>query len=235
MTQKKYAIIVAGGSGTRMGVSLPKQFLELDGLPILMHTIKAFQTASIEIELILILPANQIDRWNDLCKKHNFYCNHSIALGGNSRTESVRNGLDCITTEGLVAIHDGVRPFVSQELIDLCFNTANEKGSAIASVMLKESIRFVKADENKAVDRAEYRIMQTPQTFKVSLIKRAYAEAGSKEFLDDASVAEAAGAKIYLVNGSYDNIKITTLDDFDLASLIYSKKTEINKTPSQKN
>jgi len=225
MTLKKYAIIVAGGSGTRMGLSVAKQFLELDGLPILMHTIKVFQIADIEIEIILVLPTNQIDHWKELCKKHSFNCAHTIALGGSSRTESVRNGLNQIEAEGLVAIHDGVRPFVSKELIHICYNTAKDKGSAIASVMLKESIRFVKADENKAVDRADYRIMQTPQTFKVNLIKKAYAEAGNKEFLDDASVAEAAGSKIFLVNGSYDNIKITTPDDLDLAVLIYNKKT----------
>jgi 2-C-methyl-D-erythritol 4-phosphate cytidylyltransferase len=209
---KKTALIVAGGSGTRMESNLPKQFLLLAGKPILMHTIEAFYHSGVN-HIILVLPQSQIDFWNQLCQTHQFTIKHQIVAGGASRFESVQNGLQHCNNNDLVAIHDGVRPFVSKEIILNSFETAAQKGNAVAAVRLKDSIRKVELLSNKNVNRDNYYLIQTPQTFKAQLIKEAYAAQDHINFTDDASVLELNGYAINLIPGDYKNIKITTPED----------------------
>jgi 2-C-methyl-D-erythritol 4-phosphate cytidylyltransferase len=208
----KTALIVAGGSGTRMESNLPKQFLLLAGKPILMHTIEAFYHSGVN-HIILVLPQSQIDFWNQLCQTHQFTIKHQIVAGGASRFESVQNGLQHCNNNDLVAIHDGVRPFVSKEIILNSFETAAQKGNAVAAVRLKDSIRKVELLSNKNVNRDNYYLIQTPQTFKAQLIKEAYAAQDHINFTDDASVWELNGYAINLIPGDYKNIKITTPED----------------------
>lgn len=224
---KEYAIIVAGGSGVRMQSKMPKQFLPLANRPILMHTVDAFINYSNKVSIILVLPENSIPQWNRLCKKYVFNHSLDIAKGGKTRFQSVKNGLDRITSENsLVAIHDGVRPLVRNEIISASYRLAQIHGSAIASTRLKESLRIVDKDQTKSIDRSQYRSIQTPQTFQTKLIKEAYQHfEDSPEFTDDASVAEKNGLKISLFEGSYENIKITTPEDLLFAeALLRSKK-----------
>ncbi len=220
----RFAVIVAGGSGSRMGSDTPKQFLPIGNAPILMHTIKRFFTSNEAVNIILVLPEEQIDRWHQLCEKYSFSIPHLIVSGGKNRFQSVRNGLNSIgVNEGLVAIHDGVRPFISKRVIEESFKVALEKGNAIAAVELKDSIRLVDKKGNKTVNRVDYRIVQTPQTFKISQIRDAFHRASNDQFTDDASVAEAAGYSIQLIEGSYENIKITTPEDLAMAESILKK------------
>lgn len=209
----QYAIIVAGGSGTRMKSGIPKQFLEVAGLPVLMHTIQAFFRYDNNLKIITVLPENDIDSWKDLCKKYDFNIKTDIRKGGKTRFESVQNGIDIIGDNGVVAIHDGVRPVIEPGIIGASFSIASVHGSAIASVRLKESLRKIDKDQTKNVDRSIYRLIQTPQTFQVPVIKHAYKVAEGTDFTDDASVVESAGYKISLFEGSYRNIKITTPED----------------------
>lgn len=215
---KKYAIIVAGGSGTRMGSDVPKQFLILADKPILMHTILKFKPEVDEI--IVVLPQNQFDYWSSLCIEYSFSESVKIVGGGKSRFESVKNGLNTITENGIVAVHDAVRPFVNQTIIKEAFEIAKEKGNAVVSVLLNDSIREVNDLGNKAVDRSLYRLIQTPQCFEVIFLKKAYEQEEKSTFTDDASVAESVGAKINLTQGSYDNIKITTPSDLVIGEAI---------------
>jgi len=221
---KEYALIVAGGTGSRMESSLPKQFMEIGGLPIVMHTIKAFYSYSADIETVLILPRDQLPFWEDLKHKYQFEFEPQLQSGGPSRFESVQNGLSKIGEEGLVAIHDGVRPFISAEIISNSFEIAAKYGSAITSVESKDSIRSVQGTFSKALDRSKLRLIQTPQTFQVSLIKSAYDSATHTSFTDDASVLENAGGEIQLVKGSYQNFKITTPYDLEIAEFLCQVK-----------
>lgn len=208
-----------------MNSSTPKQFMELNGLPILMHTITAFYTYSEHINIILVLPENDIATWKMLCDKFKFERPLAIATGGDSRFQSVRNGLNKITqTEGLVAIHDGVRPLISPDIIDASFRLASVHKSAIAAVRLKESLRITNQDTTKAVDRSAYRLIQTPQTFDLQMIKNSYSIKETADLTDDASVAEKAGNKISLFEGSYENIKVTTPEDLILAEALLNNK-----------
>jgi 2-C-methyl-D-erythritol 4-phosphate cytidylyltransferase len=215
MRFNKYAIIVAGGSGTRMGSEIPKQFLEVGGIPILIRTILQFKKADSAVQVILVLPKSQFSFWQELTSKHNFTLSYQLVSGGDSRFQSVQNGLNSISdSKGLVAIHDGVRPFISQEIINESFRIAQEKTNAVVSVPLKDSIRFV--DENgvnQAKPRSQYRSIQTPQTFQLNLLREAFEVEESNQFTDDATVFEHAGHKINLIEGSYKNIKITTPED----------------------
>jgi 2-C-methyl-D-erythritol 4-phosphate cytidylyltransferase len=213
MKNKEYALIVAGGKGTRMNQAIAKQFIEIDGLPILMHTINAFYAYAAAIEVILVLPASDFDTWAALCEKYQYKRPVRLQRGGDSRFQSVRNGLALIEGNGYVAIHDGVRPFVSPAIIDASFKIAEEKMSAVASVSLKESIRAVENGTSQALDRGLFKLIQTPQTFEVSLIKEAYTLPEDARLTDDASVAERAGHTITLFEGSYENIKVTTPED----------------------
>lgn len=220
----EYALIVAGGKGTRIKSKLPKQFLELNGLPILMHTINAFVRYSDSVRIILVLPEDDFDSWNALCKKFNFNVPVVLQRGGESRFQSVKNGLDKIEGVGLVAIHDGVRPLVSEDIIGASFRLAAVHQSAVAAVRLKESIRMTDQDSTKAMDRSRFRLIQTPQTFHVGLIKKAYQQKEDVNMTDDASVAERDGHTISLFEGSYENIKITTPEDLIIAEALMNAR-----------
>ncbi len=214
MVSSNYILLVAGGSGMRMGSETPKQFLELNGKPILMHTIKKFKDLLPGSILKVVLPKSHKDFWLSLCQLHSFSIEHDIVEGGSTRFQSVKLGLDSIATnDGIVAIHDGVRPFVSNESILQSFSIAATHGNAIVSVPMKDSIRMLDGDENCAVDRSAYRSIQTPQTFQLALIKKAFETAELPIFTDDASVLEHAGHNIILIDGTYENIKITTPED----------------------
>jgi 2-C-methyl-D-erythritol 4-phosphate cytidylyltransferase len=217
---KEYALIVAGGKGTRIKSGLPKQFIELRGKPILLHTIEAFLMYSEKVIIVLVLPEDDFETWNSICEKFSFTKPVILQKGGETRFQSVKNGLDKIEGEGLVAIHDGVRPLVNADLIGASFRLATVHGSAVAAVHLKESIRETDQDTTRSVDRAKFRLIQTPQTFDVQLIKKAYQEKEDPSLTDDASVAERAGHKISLFEGSYQNIKITTQEDLIVADAL---------------
>jgi len=220
MNSKEYALVVAGGKGTRIDSRTPKQFLELDGLPVLMHTLQAFYRYSDKINVILVLPEDDLETWHSLCSRYKFKEQLILQNGGETRFQSVKNGLQKIEDDGLVAIHDGVRPLVSKDIIAASFRLAAIHQSAIAAMPLKESIRIVDHDTTRAVDRSKYRLIQTPQTFKVSLIKKAYETEEDLRFTDDASVAENSGHVISLFEGSYENIKITTTEDLAIADAL---------------
>jgi len=218
---QEYAIIVAGGAGIRMGSDTPKQFLNVNGLPILMHTLNAFRAYSAELSIILVLPENQFEYWQNLCKEHSFSVEHSRIAGGKTRFESVKNGLTSIKSEeGLVAVHDGVRPIVSNKIISYSYLHAAEFGSAVASVPSKDSIRRVNNNgENIAEDRTFFRLIQTPQTFRLDWMREAFKTSYQSNFTDCASVLELAGYPIQLIDGAYENIKITTPEDLKWAEL----------------
>lgn len=224
MNNNEYALIVAGGKGTRIKSKVPKQFLDIDGLPILMHTINAFYAYSPTIRVVVVLPEDDFPLWNELCLLHNYHKPLMLEKGGESRFQSVRNGLAKIETDGLVAIHDGVRPLVSSDIIAASFRLAAVHGSAVAAVRLKESIRMTDQDNTKAMDRSKFRLIQTPQTFRVNLIKHAYELKEDASLTDDASVAEKAGHTISLFEGSYENIKITTAEDLVIAEALWASK-----------
>ncbi|PIQ49881.1 MAG: 2-C-methyl-D-erythritol 4-phosphate cytidylyltransferase [Cytophagales bacterium CG12_big_fil_rev_8_21_14_0_65_40_12] len=222
---KKWAVIVAGGSGTRMKSEIPKQFIEIGGRPILMHTLEAFHSAFSSLKLILVLPEIQIPFWRGLCEKHKFEIKHQIVKGGIARFHSVKNGLNAIHSAGLVAIHDGVRPFISAEIIKNSFKLAGEMGNAVASVPLKDSLRKVNANgTNELVNREEFQLVQTPQTFQIDLIKKAFETEYDPSFTDDASVLERLGLPIHLIDGDYRNIKITTTEDLFTAEAMLSNQ-----------
>ena len=210
----KTAIIVAGGKGERMNADIPKQFLEIKGKPILIHTLEAFMNFDASLQLILVLPVAQFEFWETLCKKHALNIPHQIVAGGQTRFQSVKNGLDAVKVPAIVAIHDGVRPLVSKETISRCFDAAAKFGAAIPTMDSIESIRFVDASGSKSVDRNAYKMVQTPQVFDAELLKKAYEQEFSVLFTDDASVVEAMGIAVQLVDGNRENIKITT--EFDL-------------------
>jgi 2-C-methyl-D-erythritol 4-phosphate cytidylyltransferase len=224
MVAKDYAVIVAGGSGSRMNSDIPKQFLPINGLPVIMHTINAFHNYNSQLKIILVLPASELNIWEDLSKKYQFSVPVEIVTGGKTRFQSVKNGLEIIDTGGIVAIHDGVRPLVNREIIAASYQIAALHGSAIAAVRLKESIRVTDKDETRTVDRSKFRIIQTPQTFKIKIIKQAYDLPELVEYTDDASVVEKAGFKISLFEGSYRNIKITTPEDLIIAEAFLKNK-----------
>jgi 2-C-methyl-D-erythritol 4-phosphate cytidylyltransferase len=217
---KEYAIIVAGGKGTRINSKLPKQFIALNGKPILLHTLEAFFNYSDKITIVLVLPEHEFGIWESIREEFNITRPLILQKGGETRFQSVKSGLDEIDGEGLVAIHDGVRPLVSSDLIGASFRLAAVHGSAVASVRLKESIRETDQDTTKAVDRSRYRLIQTPQTFNLQLIKKAYQLKEDISLTDDASVAERAGHKISLFEGSYENIKVTTAEDLVVAEAL---------------
>ncbi|MEQ8928013.1 MAG: 2-C-methyl-D-erythritol 4-phosphate cytidylyltransferase [Fulvivirga sp.] len=223
---KEYAIIVAGGKGTRMKQTISKQFIELNGLPILMHTINAFKSYSNDVEIILVLPKDEIAIWEELCRKFNYTTEVKVTTGGDTRFQSVKNGLNVISDQkGMVAIHDGVRPLVGKDIIGASYRLAAVHKSAVAAVRLKESIRITDQDTTKAVDRSDFRMIQTPQTFDLALIKKAYEIKEEPSLTDDASVAERSGHKISLFEGSYSNIKITTPEDLIIAEALINNQS----------
>lgn len=210
---KKYAIIVAGGIGTRMKSDVPKQFLRIDGDPIIVHSIRKFLAFDKAVEIIVVLPEVHLKQWDAIAFQYFSDQNIAITSGGLTRSASVMSGLALIDGDGIVAVHDAVRPFVSVETIKSSFQLAEKSGSGVATVSLKDSIREIDGDSSIARDRSNYVLVQTPQTFRVNQLKDAYEKAGAGLFTDDASVFEAAGYKVNLVEGSYDNVKITTPED----------------------
>lgn len=220
---KKFAIIVAGGKGLRMGGDLAKQFIVVGGKPVLMRTLEAFRRADEEICLIVVLPHEQQAYWKELCSTYRFGLPHQIACGGATRFESVHNGLKQINADGLVAVHDGVRPFVSARLINRAFDAAAVSGAVVPVTEAVESIRRIGPDGvSRAEDRAAYRFVQTPQVFSAALLHEAYRQPYREAFTDDASVVEALGRPIHLIPGERENIKITTPFDLRLAeTLLY--------------
>ncbi|MCS7004245.1 MAG: 2-C-methyl-D-erythritol 4-phosphate cytidylyltransferase [Cytophagales bacterium] len=226
---EQYAIIVAGGSGSRMQSKVPKQFLEIEGKPILMHTLMRFFEAVPNIKIITVLPPQEIETWKFLCKKHEFSVPHQVVGGGSTRFHSVKNGLAVCPHEGLVAIHDGVRPFVSKRAIIESFEVAQSKGNAVLSVPLKDSLRFKHQNgATQAVNRSAYVAVQTPQTFQLSIIKPCFESPYQEFFTDDATVAEYHGIPIYLIEGDEENIKITTPLD-KLWAEVYLKSKRISQ------
>lgn len=221
---KEFALVVAGGKGTRIKTKLHKQFLELNGKPILIHTLEAFLRYSVEIQIVLVLPEDDFEIWKDICKKFDFNAPIILEKGGETRFQSVKNGLNKIEGPGLVAIHDGVRPLVSEDIIGASFRLAAVHQSAVAAVRLKDSIRMTDQDNTKAVDRSRFRLIQTPQTFDIDLIKHAYQIKEDASLTDDASVAEKSGHVISLFEGSYENIKITTPEDLIVAEALLNSK-----------
>jgi 2-C-methyl-D-erythritol 4-phosphate cytidylyltransferase len=218
-----FAIIVAGGRGMRMGQDVPKQFIPLGEKPVLMHTLERFYQFNPNLSLILVLPADQFAYWKALCKKHLFELPHQLVEGGETRFHSVQNGLTRVT-KGLVAIHDGVRPFVSMETIARCFSAAETCGAAIPVTNMIESLRMLSGNKSKALPRDSYRAVQTPQVFRAGLIKSAYNQPYNNTFTDDASVVEAAGYEVTLVEGNRENIKITTPFDLLIADSLLKRQ-----------
>jgi 2-C-methyl-D-erythritol 4-phosphate cytidylyltransferase len=225
---KKFVIIVAGGSGSRMGTEIPKQFLELDGKPVLMRTIQVFHDFDPASEIILVLPEHQQQFWKGLCLKHSFGNIHQVVPGGKTRFHSVKNGLAKIAGEGIVFIHDGVRPLVSPETLNRCLTMAQKHGNAIPVLPVNESLRKTIGELSISIDRSQYFSVQTPQTFRSSQILEAFRQDFEPAFTDDASVAERAGFAIQLVEGNRENIKITTPTDLIIAEALL--KTWILRT-----
>ena len=220
---KKYVIIVAGGTGSRMNNATPKQFIELKGKPVLMHTIEKFTSAFPDIFVIVVLSKSLNDDWIALSSKHNFKIPYQLADGGETRYHSVKNGLALVPDACVVGIHDAARPLVSRQTILNAFETAEVRGNASPCVPLNDSIRFLKGKDNCAVDRKHYSIIQTPQCFHSDLIKKAFLKAYKPEFTDDASVLEAFGEKINLIEGNRENIKITTEQDLIIAEALMER------------
>ena len=204
----------------RMGTELPKQFLPVGGKPVLMRTLEAFYRYSEDIQMILVLPHSQQAYWHELCAKYRFTLPHLIAGGGETRFHSVKNGLALIQGSGLVAVHDGVRPFVSQEVIARCYELAEAKKAVVPVIGVVETVRRLEAEGSVTVDRDRYKLVQTPQTFDVDLLKKAYEQPYTTAFTDDASVVEALGVPVCLTDGNRENIKITTPFDLKLADFL---------------
>jgi len=217
----KYAIIVAGGSGSRMLSAVPKQFLLLGGLPVLMHTIRAFHQSKSRPQIILVLPRNFHLYWQDLCVKHDFHIRHQLVNGGETRFQSVKNGLDTITDANtIIAVQDAVRPLTDMDIIDHSYTYAAEHGNAVVAVKSRDSVRQLKNNQSVCLVRDEIYLVQTPQTFQSAQLKKAYEQPYHAKFTDDASVVEETGIAINLIEGNYKNIKITFPEDIAIAEVL---------------
>lgn len=219
---KRHVVIVAGGRGVRMGADRPKQFLEIGGKPILRHTIERFLAFDPAIEIILVLPRDQRDYWRDYCRENGFLERYSMVSGGITRFHSVQNALEYVKSDGIVAVHDGVRPLVGTDLLARLFAAAEAHEAVIPVVPVSESVRRVRGEGKEGemsepVDRDGLVLVQTPQVFRADILKEAYRQPFRPSFTDDASVVEAAGHKMKLVPGERLNIKVTTPDDLSLA------------------
>ena len=218
----EYVIIVAGGKGLRMGSDIPKQFLPIGGKPVLMRTIERFREYSADLQIILVLPEAQQEYWLQLCKEYDFDVEYRLANGGQTRFHSVQNGLALVPddAEGVVGVHDGVRPFPSIEMIRNCYETAREKKAVIPVIPVVETVRHLEKEGSVTVPRDEYKLVQTPQTFDIQLLKAANRQPYNDGFTDDASVVESYGHEITLVKGNRENIKITTPYDLKIAEVL---------------
>lgn len=215
-----YVIIVAGGKGLRMGSALPKQFLPIGGKPVLMRTLEAFHACDADMRLILVLPPSQQSYWKELCREYRFNIPHQVADGGETRFHSVRNGLALVEPPALVGVHDGVRPFVSQEVIERCYRLAAVKRAVVPVIDVVETVRHLQDEGSVTVPRDEYKLVQTPQVFDAALLKQAYEQPYRPGFTDDASVVEAMGIPVCLTEGNRENIKITTPYDLRIATAL---------------
>jgi len=219
--QNIYTIIVAGGSGKRMGTETPKQFILLNGLPVLAHTLRVFHSYNSKMPIFLVLTEDVHAQWKKLCEEFTIEVPHTLVPGGKERFDSVKNGLNAIQAEeGIVAIHDGVRPLVSKETIDRCIGSASLTGGSLPVLALTDSLRNVFGNFSIAVDRSNFVSVQTPQCFSLKAIRQAYNLPYQASFTDDASVFEAAGGKLQLVEGNRENMKITMPGDIELASFL---------------
>jgi 2-C-methyl-D-erythritol 4-phosphate cytidylyltransferase len=215
-----YIIIVAGGKGLRMGGEIPKQFLPIGEKPVLMRTLERFREYSKELQIILVLPEAQQEYWHQLCQEYHFDVEYTLANGGETRFHSVQNGLAKVPDDakGVVGVHDGVRPFVSVDVISNCFETARTKKAVIPVTPVVETLRHIPSQQN--VLRSDYCLVQTPQCFDIQLLKSANHQPYSEAFTDDASVVEAFGHEVSMVEGNRENIKITTPFDLKIAETL---------------
>jgi len=221
-------IIPAGGRGKRMNAEVPKQFLPLMDKPVVMRTLEKFHSFDNRIKIILVLPENQISYWENLCRTYHFTIPHRITAGGSERFFSVKNALQMVDTE-LVAVHDAVRPLVSLASIERVFAAAEKYGAAVPVMPVNESMRKITDNANRAVDRAEYCIVQTPQAFHTKILSDAYSQEFNESFTDDASVVESIGRTIALTEGNRENIKITTPADLHLAEILWREQVFTEK------
>jgi 2-C-methyl-D-erythritol 4-phosphate cytidylyltransferase len=221
-----YIIIVAGGKGLRMGGDIPKQFIPIAGKPVLMRTIERFREYSPDLQIILVLPKAQQDYWHQLCEEYHFGIKLQIADGGETRFHSVQNGLRLIPDDeqGIVGVHDGVRPFVSVEVIKRCYDAARTHKAVIPVVPVVETLRHLSGDKGYNVLRSDYRLVQTPQTFDIQLLKAANKQPYTEQFTDDASVVEAFGQTVTMVEGNRENIKLTTPFDLRIAEVLVNEE-----------
>ena len=222
MKNEEYVIIVAGGKGLRMGSDIPKQFLPIGGRPVLMRTIERFREYSPTLQIILVLPKAQQDYWQELCQEYHFNVEYQLADGGETRFHSVQHGLALIPddAEGVVGVHDGVRPFPSIEVIHNCYEAARKHKAVIPVIPVVETVRHLQGEVSVTVPRNDYRLVQTPQCFDIQLLKAANRQPYNDGFTDDASVVEAFGFAITLVEGNRENIKITTPYDLKIAEVL---------------
>lgn len=220
---QRFVVIVAGGKGLRLGGDIPKQFRTILGVPVLMHTIIAFYNTYNDVDIRVVLPNSHKSYWAQLCQEYNFTINHTVISGGETRWESVKNGLQNIPDNSIVAVHDGVRPIITSQLIERAFNRAEVDLAVIPTVPLVDSIRKLQPNGGSTVvNRADYALVQTPQVFNSKLLKAAYSAPYSDSFTDDASVVEAFGAEVKMIDGDNNNIKITTAKDLKIAELLLS-------------
>lgn len=222
-------IVVAGGKGMRMGADVPKQFIPVGGKPILMHTLERFYAFDATMQIVLVLPVHMQDYWISLCKEYRFAVPYVLADGGETRFHSVLNGLAKVSPEcTVIGVHDGVRPFVSLKVVEDCYSTAAKCGSAVPVIGVVETVRKIQKEGNVVVSttvpRDDYRLVQTPQVFTSAILRKAYSQPYTDFFTDDASVVEALGERITLVDGNRENIKITTPFDLKLAELLCNSK-----------
>jgi len=217
-----YIIIVAGGKGLRMGTDIPKQFLPIGGKPVLMRTLERFREYSADLQIILVLPKAQQDYWQELCQEYDFKVEYQMTNGGETRFHSVQHGLALIPddAEGVVGVHDGVRPFPSIDVIRNCYETARKKKAVIPVIPIVETVRHLQDETSVTVPRGDYRLVQTPQTFDIQLLKAANRQPYNDGFTDDASVVEAFSFDVTLVEGNRENIKITTPYDLKIAEVL---------------
>jgi len=227
---KKYAVIVAGGKGARMGTDVPKQFLPLLGMPLMCYAVQAFAAAIPDIHLILVLPADQLGSAQTVLRSYIGKIKVTTVAGGETRYHSVKNGLKQVTDDGVVFVHDGARPLISQEMIMRCYKQAVEKGSAIPAISVTESIRLIDNGASQSLDRDQLRIIQTPQTFKTEVLLPAFQQGYHSSFTDEASVVEAFGTKVFLIEGMPENIKVTWPHDLSIAeALLNARKSNISR------
>lgn len=217
--------MVAGGTGDRMGASMPKQFLELAGKPVIMRTLQRFFDWNPELSVILVLHPAYIDYWHELCEHCDFKCDVSVVPGGKTRFHSVQAGVNKVGDDAsIIGVHDAVRPLVSVPTIELCYRKARSHGAAIPVIEIVDSLRVVSENDSHIVDRNRYRAVQTPQCFEAGMLRRAYAQDFRESFTDSASVVEASGEKVHLVEGNRDNIKLTTPTDMVIAEAIWGQQ-----------